>query len=135
MTRYQMTCDGVDWEALEMLFLAAGLGGRKGDKIRRAFLHSQVVCFACNESHLIGAARALTDWEYHALIYDVAVHPDYQKQGIGQEIMRRVLAELPVWRVMLVAGGDVEGFYARFGFARHPEAMARFDWDRLYDAA
>ena len=133
MTRWQWTCDGVDWDEVEALFTAVELGGRKGDKLRRAFLASQVVCFVYDDDILIGVARALTDGEYHALIYDVAVHPDYQRAGIGSEMMAHLLDRLPVWRVMLVADDDVQDFYARLGFERHPQAMARFDWDNLYD--
>jgi ribosomal protein S18 acetylase RimI-like enzyme len=110
------------------------LGGRKGDKLRRAFLNSQLVCFAFDDARLIGTARALTDWEYHALIYDVAVHPDFQRSGIGTRLIENLLERLPVWRVMLVAADDVQAFYARLGFSRHPEALARFDWSRLYAA-
>lgn len=134
MTRWQWTCDGVDWGEVEALFAAVELGGRKGDKLRRAFLASQVVCFVFDDENLIGVSRALTDGEYHALIYDVAVHPDYQRAGIGSEMMAHLLERLPVWRVMLVADDDVQDFYARLGFARHTQAMARFDWDNLYDS-
>src|SRR6185312_15419881 len=49
------------------------LGGREGDKVRRAFEKSDVVCFAMDGARLVGAARALTDFEYHATIYDVVV--------------------------------------------------------------
>ena len=135
MMRWQWTCDGVDWGELEALFAAVNLGGRKGDKLRRAFLASQLVCFVydSDKDNLIGVSRALSDGEYHALIYDVAVHPDYQRAGIGTEILARLLERLPVWRVMLVADDDVRGFYARCGFERHAQAMARFDWTKLYD--
>ena len=59
MMRWQWTCDGVDWGEVEALFAAVELGGRKGDKLRRAFLASQVVCFVYDDDNLIGVARAL----------------------------------------------------------------------------
>jgi GNAT superfamily N-acetyltransferase len=77
--------------------------------------------------------RALTDWEYHAFIYDVAVHPEFQKQGIGRLVMEAILAKVPVWRVMLVASADVQQFYAKFGFAEHTDVRARLDWAKLAD--
>ncbi len=134
MIRWQWECDGVDWVEVEALFAATELGGRQGDKLRRAFLASQVVCFVYDDEKLIGVSRALTDGEYHALIYDVAVHPDCQRTGIGTEMMALLLERLRVWRIMLVADNDVQGFYARLGFAPHSQAMARFDWDNLYDS-
>ncbi|MDN3577800.1 GNAT family N-acetyltransferase [Chitinimonas viridis] len=128
-------CDQLGTAELEALFAAAGLGGRKGDKIRRAFLNSQLVCLAYAGGHLVGASRALTDGEYHGFIYDVAVHPDYQGRGLGQRLMQSLLDRLPVYRVMLIADQDVQGFYRTLGFDKHGDAMARFDRDRLYDLA
>jgi ribosomal protein S18 acetylase RimI-like enzyme len=131
---YRWTCEGVNWEEVVALLAAAGLRGRAGDKVRRAYLNSQLVCFAYGGARLVGTARALTDWEYHALIYDVAVHPAYQRQGIGGQMMRALLARLKVWRIMLVSD-EVEGqrFYRRLGFEGYDNVMARLDWANLYD--
>lgn len=131
---YQFDHEAIDWRELEALFKAADLGGRVGDKLRRAFEHSQVVCYAHAGNRLVGASRALTDGEYHALIYDVAVHPEFQRQGIGRQMMGELLARLPVWRVMLVSDGDTNDFYAKLGFAPFDHVLARFDRSRLFDA-
>jgi GNAT superfamily N-acetyltransferase len=131
--RFQHHIRDIDWPVLESLFNAADLGGREGDKIRRAFENSQVVCFVLAGPRLIGAARALTDFEYHATVYDVVIHPDYQRQGIGAALMREVLKRLPVWRVLLIADGDAARFYARLGFQPYGDAMALLDRSRLRD--
>ena len=123
--------DGVNWPDVEELFALVGLNGRTGDKLRRAFENSQVVCYAYASSRIVGVGRALTDWEYHAFIYDVAVHPDFQKQGIGRLVMQSILDRVPVWRVMLVASPDVQPFYAKFDFAEHTDVRARLDWNKL----
>jgi ribosomal protein S18 acetylase RimI-like enzyme len=108
---YRFDCDDVSTRELEELFAATNLGGRIGEKIRRAFLNSPFVCFAYLGAQLIGTSRAITDGEYHGLIYDVAVLPEYQGHGIGERMMRELLDRLPVWRVMLVADDDVKDFY------------------------
>jgi len=131
---YQFSCENISTRELEELFRATNLGGRVGEKIRRAFVNSWVVCFAWDGASLIGASRALTDGEYHAVIYDVAVHPDYQAQGIGRRLMEQLLERLSVWRVMLVADAEVQGFYRRLGFESYPDVMAWLDRRRLYDA-
>jgi len=125
---------GIDWQKLEALFALTNLGGRKGDKLRRAFLNSPVVCYAHDGERLVGAARAITDGEYHAFVYDVAVHPVYQKRGLGKKLMQSLLERLPVWRTMLVASEDVQPFYASLGFAPYPDVVARLDRGKLYDA-
>lgn len=130
---YRFDCKNVSAEELEQLFRAARLGGRAGDKIRRAFVNSSIVCLAYDSRTLVGASRAMTDGEYHGLIYDVAVLPEYQRQGIGRRMMQELLSRMPVWRVMLVADGDVQGFYRGLGFERYADVMARFSPERLYD--
>jgi ribosomal protein S18 acetylase RimI-like enzyme len=130
---YQDDCGGVTAKALEDLFRAAGLEGRVGDKILRAFKNSPVVRFAVAGDRLIGACRAITDGEYHAFVYDVAVDPEHQGLAIGKELMSRVLSELKVWRVMLVADPQVQGFYRHFGFGPYENVMAKCDRQWLFD--
>jgi ribosomal protein S18 acetylase RimI-like enzyme len=130
---FRFSCQDVSTRDLEELFAAAELGGRVGEKIRRAFLNSSVVCFAYDSVRLIGASRAITDGEYHGLIHDVAVLPEYQGRGIGRRMMQELLDRLPVWRVMLVADEGVQGFYRKLGFDKYPDLMAKLNWERLYD--
>ncbi len=132
---YRFSCQDVSTRELEELFAAAGLGGRLGEKIRRAFVQSSLVCFAYDSARLIGASRAITDGEYHGLIHDVAVLPEYQKQGIGRRMMQELLDRLPVWRVMLVADESVQEFYRGLGFDNYADVMAKLDSTRLYDTA
>ena len=130
---FQFDCHGVDWQRVLQLFKVTNMGGREGDKVRRAFEKSNVVCFAKDKLRLIAAVRALTDGEYHATIYDLVVDPNYQRQGIGTRIMTELLARLPVWRVLLVADPQVQPFYQRLGFASYDGVMARCDRSKLFD--
>lgn len=132
--RFQRDSHGIEWPELLRLFKIAGLAGREGDKVRRAFDNSTVVCLALEGSRLVGAARALSDLEYHATIYDVVVHPDCQRQGLGSRLMNELLAGLPVWRVLLVADDDVTPFYRRLGFEPFAGVLARVDPTRLRDS-
>jgi len=118
---------GVDPDALLQLFTRNQMGGRSRDKLYRAFENSYLVCFAFDGDYLVGAGRAISDGEYHAGIYDVAVLPEYQGQGIGREIMSRLLNGLKVWRIVLVADGDNQDFYRKLGFENFENVMAKFN--------
>jgi hypothetical protein len=47
--------------------------------------------------------------------------------------MTELLARLPVWRVLLVAGSEVQPFYRRLGFESYNDVMARCDRSKLFD--
>ena len=125
---------GIDWQYLENLYLRAGLRGRSAAKLARAFANSHSVCFALVGDQLVGAARAISDGEYQAGIYDVVVAPEHQRQGIGKKMIETLLGELKVWRVLLVCDPDKEAFYHQFGFEKMEGVMALFQKQHLYDA-
>ena len=103
-----------DRDALLQLFTSNQMGGRNRDKLYRALENSYAVCFAFHESSLVGVGRAISDGEYHAGIYDVAVLPEYQGQSIGHQIMKSLMDRLNVWRIALVADGDNQDFIANW---------------------
>ena len=131
--KLQRDSTGIDWNAVIELFKLAELSGREGDKIRRAFERSDLMVFAFEGESLIGAARALTDFEYHATIYDVAVHPRHQRRGVGTRMMHELLSSLQVWRVLLVADQGVRPFYSRLGFEPYGDVLARLERSNLLD--
>lgn len=75
----------------------------------------------------VGMARVVSDGGYVAYIADVIVHPDYQRQGIGREMMQRLMRflkqDLQAGERMMVclgAAADKEPFYKLFGFEERP---------------
>jgi ribosomal protein S18 acetylase RimI-like enzyme len=64
---------------------------------------------------LVGCVRVLSDKIFRSIIYDLAVMPEYQKQGIGKELVRRCMECFPdsEW---LVETETAAGFYERIGF-------------------
>ena len=75
----------------------------------------------------IGMIRVLSDGSYANFITDVMVIPEYQKRGIGRELMRRTVefmkstlepGETIVLYLMSAIGK--EEFYKQFGFRERP---------------
>ncbi|MDR5674308.1 Acetyltransferase (GNAT) family [Halalkaliarchaeum sp. AArc-CO] len=72
-----------------------------------------------NDGATVGMGRIVGDGGAVYQISDVAVHPDHQGNGIGTEIMDRLMAYLEETAptgayVNLIA--DVDGFYEQWGF-------------------
>jgi len=67
---------------------------------------------------VIGTARAMSDGGKHAWIYDVCVHPEWRRRGLGQALMRLILDHPAVRSCALVRLGtrDAQSLYRRFGF-------------------
>lgn len=82
-------------EALYQLFLAVGWATPEGttqaiiDNFNIGFLNSTFVFSAWVDDRLVGCVRALSDLHFRSVIYDLAVLPEFQHQGIGTELVRR----------------------------------------------
>lgn len=72
---------------------------------------------------LIGAVRVLTDGYFFATVPEILVDPDYQRRGIGRELMLRALAAAP--RGMLFFGAQPQsvGFFEKLGCEPGPSGM------------
>ena len=75
----------------------------------------------------VSMARAV-DGVYHLLVVDVIVHPDYQRQGIGKQMISQLMdfvhteyiEDGETTMVSLLSAKDKEPFYEKFGFFRRP---------------
>ena len=65
---------------------------------------------------VVGFINAISDSIHAAYIPLLEVLPEYQKQGIGKELVERVLAEIgPLYMIDLLCDTDVQPFYQRLG--------------------
>lgn len=86
-----------------------------------------------DERKIVGVCFAITDFAYWMFITDLGVDRDYERRGIGRQLMEQALE---------VAGGEKDiivytlpnenavGFYEKFGMSRSSEVMElnRVDW-------
>lgn len=124
---WDLTLDTVDWNELSELYRIAPLGDKSSEALEAVFTNSMFRCFVYADGRLIGAGRALADGLDCAYLADVAVHPDYQKVGLGTAILERLLTLASGHKkVILYANPGREGFYAKLGF--HPMNTAMAVW-------
>jgi len=93
--------------------------------IRTALQNSLYSVCAEYEGQIIAMARIIGDGSIAFYVQDVIVKPDYQRRGIGAQIMERVMSYIeksaaPGAIVGLMSAKGKEEFYGKFGFWRRP---------------
>ncbi len=119
-------CSGVDWRLVSETLKKVGMGYYDPDLHKKAFENSQFTIFIYQNNRMIGFGRAITDRAYQAAIYDVAVDPDFQKKGLGNTIIKNIIARLPECNIILYTMPGKEGFYQKNGFRKLKTGMAHF---------
>jgi GNAT superfamily N-acetyltransferase len=119
-------CAGVDWKFVSATLKRVGMASRAPELHRKAFAASAVVVFAYAEGKPVGFGRAISDGAYQAAVYEMAVVPEFQKQGIGAQIMQAILDRLPGCNVILYASPGKEDFYRKLGFRKMKTGLAFF---------
>jgi ribosomal protein S18 acetylase RimI-like enzyme len=118
----------IDLDQLAALMRSAGWTQRADDRARLAqqVTGSRYVVSAWDGERLVGFARALSDGATNAYVSTVVVLPEYQRKGIGREIMTRLLAGNDGIRFVLhAARPEVKGFYEKLGFSDATDMMWR----------
>ncbi len=94
------------------------------DELFSAFENSWHVLFAYDTNRLVGMGRIICDNVCHALILDMIVHPEYQRKGIGSDLLERFVQKCQacsIRDIQLFSARDKVGFYTKHGFASRPE--------------
>ncbi|MEM8779507.1 MAG: GNAT family N-acetyltransferase, partial [Cyanobacteria bacterium P01_G01_bin.49] len=109
--------------------------GREVKDIHTMLDNSDVNLGICHKQtqKLVGFTRVLTDFIYRAVIWDVMVAPDYQKQGLGSQLINEVLNHHKLQKVetfILVCLPDMMPFYEKLGFSNHDGKYRFMSCDR-----
>ncbi|WP_150275312.1 GNAT family N-acetyltransferase [Paenibacillus tepidiphilus] len=117
---YETTKD-IPCEQLHQLFIAVGWsdGTETANMINNfnlPFLNSTVVVTAWADNNLVGCVRVLSDQMFRSVIYDLAVAPAFQNQGIGKELVRRCTGYYPDSEWLVGTTPKLAGYYEGMGF-------------------
>jgi len=88
-------------------------------KLMRAVRSSPDVITAWHEKTLCGLIRTISDGKTILYIQDILVLPDYQRMGIGTELLKKILAKHESIRQVVLLTDDTENtrkFYLSNGF-------------------
>ena len=88
--------------------------------------HAHVLLTAWDGERLVGVARALTDFSFCCYLSDLAVDAEYQRQGIGKELIRLLEVIIgPQVMLLLLAAPEAMGYYPHIGFEAVPNAWRK----------
>lgn len=84
--------------------------------------HADVIVTARNDARLlVGIARAITDFSYCTYLADLAVDVQYQRRGIGRELIRRTHEAAGTHTMLiLLAAPRARSYYGHIGMQQHP---------------
>ena len=91
--------------------------------VKAMLQHANLLCTAWDGTMLVGVARSVTDFEYCCYLSDLAVDQDYQKKGIGRELIRLTQSKLGSRaKLILLAAPKAEAYYPKIGLEAHRSA-------------
>ena len=77
---------------------------------------ANLVVSAWDGPRLVGIARSVSDFSFATYVADMAVDVDYQRQGIGRELLRRTQEAGGKASMFLFAAPKAVDYYPRVGF-------------------
>ena len=122
---YRINAD-VRAEDVADVFKSSGIRRPVDDlaRIRAMLEHANLTLTAWDGGRLVGIARALTDFSYCCYLSDLAVRKEYQKQGIGKELVRILRERLgEKVAIILVSAPEAVDYYPRIGFDKCDRAF------------
>ena len=126
MVGYVSTADGIQHDQLTGGFFVGWPARPSPQRHLELLRGSHAVELAVDGEQVIGFATAISDGAISAYIPLLEVLPEYQGQGIGTELIRRLLVRLDgLYMVDLSCDASLEPFYELLGFHALDRAMGK----------
>ncbi|EDY81641.1 acetyltransferase, GNAT family [Verrucomicrobiia bacterium DG1235] len=119
MIRYSQTRDLPPDQVIALYQANEWSSAKVPDTLLLALRDSHSLVTAWHGETLVGLGNAISDG--HLVVYypHLLVHPDFQGQGIGTELLNRLKEKYASFHMhMLTADGQAIKFYERHGFRR-----------------
>ena len=117
---------GLDVEEVAALYRASTLAERRPvedtERFATMLAMANLVVTARVGERLVGIARSLTDGAYTTYLSDLAVDLEFQRQGIGLDLIRVTREAAPRAKIVLLSAPAATAYYPRVGFTRHESA-------------
>ena len=112
---------------------AAGMHARSAEGAALGLPNTWFGVTIMHAGRAVGMGRIIGDGGTAFQIVDIAVEPAHQKKGLGKRIMAALMEHLtaeapPRAYVSLIADGDAQHLYAKYGFAQTAPASVGMYW-------
>jgi predicted N-acetyltransferase YhbS len=109
------------------LYVRSTLGERRPidslETFEAMLKHANLTVSAWDGEKLVGISRSLTDFAYVAYLADLAVDEEYQRQGIGKQLIEETKMRLGSnCVIVLLAAPKAKDYYQHIGFEHNPRA-------------
>jgi predicted N-acetyltransferase YhbS len=109
-------------EEFRELLVQSTLGERRPinnlETLSKMLEHGNLIVTARDNGKLIGIARSLTDFNYCTYLSDLAVDENYQKMGIGKELIRQTKLKTPKAKLILLSAPKAVEYYPKIGMTK-----------------
>lgn len=126
MITYQIE-EKIGIEEFTQVLVNSTLGERRPvnepERIAKMLQHANLIATARDNGKLIGISRSLTDFAFCTYLSDLAVDENYQKKGIGKELIRLTKEHTPKATLILLAAPKAVGYYPKIGMKQ---------WEQCY---
>lgn len=89
--------------------------------IKAMLENAAMIITARSEGRLVGVARSISDFVYCTYLSDLAVSQDFQKMGIGKELIRQTKLAIPQGKLILLSAPAAVDYYPKIGMTRHSD--------------
>jgi GNAT superfamily N-acetyltransferase len=122
MISYQLEAE-ISIKEFQSILEESGLARRRPmddlNLLERMISGSNLLVTARAEGQLVGLLRGISDHCYRSFIADLAVSQDFQRKGIGRQLLKVAREQAPEARLILFSAEDAFPFYEKLGFHLH----------------
>jgi ribosomal protein S18 acetylase RimI-like enzyme len=120
--------NGADLDVAEVtaLYRASTLAERRpvddSERFADMVRNANLVVVARIDERLVGIARSVTDGAYVTYLSDIAVDVEFQRKGIGRDLIDKTREAAPRAKIVLLSAPAAVDYYPHIGFTKHNSA-------------
>jgi GNAT superfamily N-acetyltransferase len=122
-------------EEFKGLLINSTLGERRPisdvERLQLMLDNANLIFTARKDGVLVGIARAISDLVYCTYLSDLAVDKNFQKLGIGKELIKQIKMATPQAKLILLSAPKAVDYYPKIGMKRFEQCYVIDSLDEL----